>query len=383
MSSLITKFIVLIGLGIASLLPVVIVAYISRFDVGLASDASISFAYTGLVFTVLYFGQRAYLSLNAEDNFHSHLIFRLTNTAIASLLVFVISFFVDLPLFFVVFAISIKLSESLMDLRYGYAIKVSGVSVASKEYMVIGLLRLLLFGCMFAIFSVPSKDNYIYHSAAGILFFFLILFYCARLQDCTAKYNFSNYFKALGVYAPFAMSALSSGLVTAGPRIFLVGGSDVEIQAIALSLAPLLGLLFQTVWISNLSKLNDSAFRVKKVSIFTLEVAFLLVAIFIFSPVLRKVISVFYGGVEGKDLTHFVEILLASAVFFFVMALLNLLKLYRPGYEFVVHALGVVFYCIAYVLLKMSVPASLCATSIFMLSLLFVFSILRKRVSSI
>src|SRR5690606_20317245 len=119
-------------------------------------------------------------------------------------------------------------------------------------------------------------------------------FYCTYIQDRAVKYKykFSSYFKALGAYTPFAMSALSSGLVTAGPRIFLVGGNDVEIQAIALSLAPLLGLLFQTVWMSNISKLNDVTFRVKKVFIFVLEVALLLVAIFVFSPVLEKMVSV-------------------------------------------------------------------------------------------
>src|SRR5690606_8200695 len=115
MNSLLVRLAALLGLGVVSFLPVVIVAYVSRHNIKTASEISITFAYVGLVFTVFYFGQRAYLSFNANDDIYEHLIFRLINIFLASLLLVLIGSFVGLPGFIITLAISIKLSEALMD----------------------------------------------------------------------------------------------------------------------------------------------------------------------------------------------------------------------------------------------------------------------------
>lgn len=379
MNSLLVRLAAFLGLGVVSFLPVVIVAYVSRHNIKTASEISITFAYVGLVYTVFYFGQRAYLSFNANDDIYEHLIFRLINIFLASLLLVLIGSFVGLPGFIITLAISIKLSEALMDLRYGYITKIKDANRASREYCITGFFRACLFFSVFLLFPNPSIHNYYFYVFAGGGLFVALLVRYVVLKDLVMSmrsYSLENYFSSLRLNFVFALSAFSCGIVIAAPRLLLAGGAGVELQAVALSLAPLLGLMFQAIWISNINKVHAGG---KAILFFLAETLLLLSIIYFSSPLWGKGISIFYGDAIRGGLDLFVDVLLASAVFFSVISFLNVLKARLPMFEFFIHILGFVFYLILSGYMGKEVVFSLYATSGFMgLLLLLVFFVMRR-----
>lgn len=369
MNALFYKILYFLGLALVSFLPVFFVAYTANHSVAQASSISVAFAYAGLFFSIGYLGQRAYLSLHAsgKECFVEHAVFRVANVITVSALLVLTSFIVGLPLYIIVVAISIKLSEAILDLRAGYTTKIFGSKFAAKEVFYGASIRAAMFGALFFWAPVVDSVNFALYLIVGVGLFLIFVFFFVGMQPLKNKmesYTYSLYRAQFTLCLGFGLSVASSAVMTAAPRLFLVGGNESYVESIALSVAPVLGLVFQVIWLSNIGKL--ASMHAKNIFLFLAEVMFVLLLIFITQPLWNVVLVYVYGESVGASVDAFSYILLASSLFFSVMATLNILKIKNPLYEVFAHIAGLSCYMISFLFVSLPVGHSLILSSLVM-----------------
>lgn len=366
MNFILSKSIIFLGLSLISFVPVALVAYASNYDLSFASDISISFAYVGVCFSIGYLGQRSFLAINASPNegLSVHAIFRFLNLFGVILFLLFIALAVQLPLYILCVAVAIKLSEAVIDLNAGYKTKTIGVDASGKEFFLYAALRALFLCCLFFMVPVVTVENFIIHTFFSVLLF---LFIFTRLIPISffwrglRAYDFDVYKRQFKGLLGFGVASISCAILTSSPRLFLVGDSNVEVVAIALSAAPVCGLIFQTIWLSNIRRLSSR--RSSDYFVFFVEVLLVLLVVYFTAPLWMWSIPFIYGDAVGGGADVFLSVILSSVIFFGAMALVNLFKFEAPFLEFFVHCASFGVYAISYVYFECSVAEGLMLSS--------------------
>ena len=328
------------GQGLLAFLPALLVAFISHSDIKLSANFSLSFAVVGVFFSIFYMGQRAYIAVNGvkENSFINELAFRDVNLLIACVFTFIFSMYYDLPLWLVLCAISVKLSESPLELNNGIELKYKGSYQAAKNLFRASAVRAICIVIpLFVIDPLNSYSFQLYSLYYLVFALIVMLIFKSKVKDYnkSAYQSIFSYLANFSRLKVFAFSTIICSVLSALPRLLTSSSGDHSIILIALSLSPALAVVFQAIWLANIEKLNSKTFTF--LIVFYLEIFCVLLVVYFTSPFWSLLIPIIYGVSATVDIETFVKVILIMSLFFSAMTLMNCFKFYRPELEFIAY----------------------------------------------
>ena len=326
-----------LGQALLAFLPALIVALISHHNLAMSGKFSFSFAIIGVCFSIFYMGQRAYIGINGvvKSSLKNETRFRDLNVFFATLLSLIICMYLDIGFWLALCAISIKLSESPIELHNGVDMKYRGVKVASKNLFKFSFIRAVFIIFPLFFFSIYDPMSIEYLSIYFVGLSVIVWCYFWRRER---NYEFGNarikfgYFFNFNRLKIFAFSTIACSLLSALPRLSTsTEGIENHILLIALSISPAIAVVFQAVWLTNIGKLNKQSFS--SIALFYFEILIILVVLYFSSPIWSELIPIFYGVSVLSDINIFKETIIVMSVFFGAMTLMNCFKFYNPKLE--------------------------------------------------
>jgi hypothetical protein len=145
----------------------------------------------------------------------------------------------------------------------------------------------------------------------------------------------------------FALATLGVVIMTTSPRIvaaWLYDGDILGVVGVSLSITNFFGIAFFTTWVRYMPRFNGARSRRIVARNFVLEtIAISLIATFVSFLVLPSVTAWMFGIRDPDQLAISREVLVAGALFFGSMSLVNLYKATAtPWMEFVVYLVSIV-----------------------------------------
>ncbi len=368
------KFFNIIGQIALSFLPAVIVAYTTNTSLDLAGSLSQAFAITGLIFSTFYLGQRSYIAVNGtiSASLHDDMGFRDLNIIIATALVLALAYFIELPLWICVIAVSIKLSEYPIDLSNGYNVKNYGSAKASSRLAKASVIRAGLISLSFIFFSPLGESTYSIYSMYLLIVAVIVRLYYRSIEHKRAKIvSKTKYWIYVKQLKYFALATIACSMLSALPRLVVEPINNINnVVLIALSVTPVIAVIFQGIWLSNIEKLSTKL--INPALVFYLEVIAIIILVYFSSPLWKHLIPLIYG-IESNDLIQvFISTVCVMTLLFGGMTLSNLFKFYKPKFESISYVLASAVIMFCFNILNFGILESFFISGIFM----FLFSLI-------
>jgi hypothetical protein len=377
-----TKLNNFVGQSLLAFLPALLIAFVSHFSLSLSGKLSLSFALVGVVFSIAYMGQRAYVAINGvvANSFYNEYHFRNINIVLAFVITLVLSRYLMLPLWLSLCAIAIKLSESPIELNNGIELKYKGARRAAKNLCLASVVRALLVIAPFLVLMPMEESFFKYYSGYYFILGFVVWsFYKRKIMNFNENKNKVNIgflanFNRLKI---FAFATIACSLLSALPRLLISPNGEINnIVLIALSISPALAVIFQALWLANIEKLNTKSLT--NLLIFYVEVLAVVVLVILTSVIWEKLIPIFYGISTGVEIDVFKNIILVTSLFFSAMTLMNCFKFYLPKVETYAYVSSSIMMIITYYL-NMEILDSILFSSLTMFLFAFLLPIIHLK----
>jgi len=338
---MLTKLNNFFGQALLAFLPALLVAFISHFDISLSGHFSFSFALVGVCFSIFYMGQRAYIAINGvvDNSFHNELVFRDINMIFACVMTLILSLYLELPLWLSLCAMTIKLSESPIELHNGIELKYRGANKAAKNLCVASFIRALFIIAPFLIINPVEISSFKIYTLYYLLFGIIVWLLFKRKIKLLSLKGFQvklSYFANFNRLKVFAFATIACSILSALPRLLTSpAGVENSLILIALSISPAIAVVFQAIWLANIEKLNTK--KVGGLLLFYVEIFAVLFIVILTSPIWSMLIPIVYGISATDDIDIFKNIIIVMSLFFSAMTLMNCFKFYKPKLETVAY----------------------------------------------
>lgn len=364
-----------LGLALTSFLPVAIIQMVAVSDFDFAAELSRYFAIGTIVFSFLYMGQRQYINIHGPIvGSLVDLTFRLINMLIASWIVILVFYLMEIHLRFAFLIIGLKLSESIVDYMFGFLNYNYGFVRGSVKYFILTSLRLLVIILIFLIcaFTANWKLDDIVDYTIPLLLVFGVVSYAYHFCFSTqGNLKHLNYIFILKKLLPFSLSASLCAFLVLAPRWLVSPDSDGDGAnefLVAFSLVPLFGIALNTLFVSYISLAKDS---LKKAYVRLIIIIFLFSLLFISLMPFQIYLYGFLYGLDALGAGKFSEAILLGFVFYSAILFANFFKFYNPFFESLCYLLGIVILIFASTLqLNMSSAIILSSSAMMLFSLL-------------
>ena len=368
-----TKVTNFLSQGLLAFLPALMIAIIARTNMFIAAEMSFSFAIVGVFISIAYLGMRSYISINGHltGERGKDITFRIVNVLAATILVVVVAVLMGRDSWLIYFALLLKLSESFIDLKNGIDVHNYGVERASINLLTSSTIRaVILISCFLAVTKYGDGNHYALLLTASILafYFFGNLKGKHRVLILSFKEMKASY-KALTF---FSLATIICSMLSAMPRL-IVSAESVENQIvlIALSISPVLGVVFQSIWLSEIHRLKK--LDLHSFLIFTFELLLIVFFIYISDFLWRPIISIVYGIEDVLLLDVFSNVILAVSFFYAGMTLMNIYKYEHPWAEGLMYFLAITSFTIAFYVFDTSVAGCMLIGGVVMMLSFFVY----------
>jgi hypothetical protein len=366
--------------GLLSFLPALLVLLVSRSDSDRAAEFSVSLGVVGALFSIAYFGQRAYVAVRGFDTIacREAIGFRAMLTVIATLLAVLLTFGMSIPLSIALFAVGLKLSESIIDLWVGIRIRTSSDRQSSMLYLQVAALRavlitapILMFGADRLIASYWGVPYLLLLAGAG----YLMAHLDTRRLGIDGGYWVSPK-RAIRVgweMRSFVSATAVCALLSSMPRVILpyAESGTYSGPALALSVVPLFGLAFQALWLSRLKRMTAEG--AAQVRWFVLEVAVIAAACCMLSPLWEWGAKEVYHLEASAQREGFAQMVAAGVILTAAVSLSNLCKLTsRPRNESLSYAFGLTVVLVSVFALGMTTATAMLSAAALMALFLIV-----------
>jgi len=333
--------------GLLAFLPALMIAVLSREDLSIAAEMSFGFAVIGVTISMAYLGMRPYVSLNGflTNSKGGDIYFRFINIIFASCLVLLMMYYMERLTWVIYFALLLKFSEACIDLKNGFDFNEFGVEVASLALFKGSIIRALLLFSFFIFTASEIGERYPF-LMLGALFTLIVFF--LKLKGSTKvmymrKVEFIDAYKKV-VF--FSLATVICSILSVIPRFVLpVEIAENQVMLVALSISPLLGVLFQSVWLSSMHKLKKG--RVAYF-VFFIELILIVLLVWIFKPLWVKLIPVIYGINDKYLIDVFADIIISISIFFAGMTMMNIYKYYFAWFEAVMYFVSIMVFLILF-----------------------------------
>ncbi len=381
------KFYFFLGQGfLASIAPVAVMIQ-SRFDHHTAATLSIALSIVSVIFSISYFGQRAYIVVkgNSEVSYEVAGAFRVWSIIAAVIASLLFCYVTKLALIIPMMVILLKLSEAAIDFWNGVMIYEQGTTVASKKFFYLTSLRALLLIAalifLHGLIDKPLQISVLLIAVVVVTYAYCIynVYHISRIQKL-AMLDIGKLINASQKMFPFVLATSVCAVLSASPRwtiALLPHGQFFTVDAISLSAIPILVLLYQALWISSLRNLTTNFIPAFKKLVF--QVLLVSTLMMLTYPVWPYIIRFVYKITPPVEVQHFSYVVAAGIVFFAAMSLQNVFKAIRPLYESLGYVLGVSGIIFAVVVLRLPIQNGLLLGALAMLlNLLFLIKLCKN-----
>lgn len=344
-----------VGQGFLVFLPALLVLLLAPGAPKEAADLSIAMGLVGALFSISYFGQRAYVAIRGFDVIpcRQALSFRAFLSMAAASIAIAAAGGMNIAFGIVVFAAALKLSEGVIDIWVGVRLRLSSSDEVSRKFAAISVIRAVLVTLpimvMGAYGALQSPLVVLYYLGLVALFY-VIAHIDTRRLGVQGSYALSprTMWKHGWEMRAFVSATATCALLSSLPRIILpyAAAKDYAAEAMALSIVPLCGLTFQAAWLNGMKRMADAPR--KHARTFVLEVAAIVALTALLYPMWKWIAASFYGLAEVAAQARFAAMIFCGVLITGAISLSNLFKLTpRPRNESCNYLLGIVAIVIA------------------------------------
>ena len=370
-----TKVLNFAGQGLLAFSPAVIVAYLSHHSATVSASLSVAFAAAGVCFSIMYMGQRAYVSILGTSDSGKEFCFRFFNSLIAAAGAMAMSFLYGASPWLFFLAIAIKLSEAFIDLRNGVDIFTLGVGKASKKLFLSSLIRAIFVLIPFFVVDWASLNSYFLFVSYYLCLSLVVLVVVSKVPnsgfgvDSIRKYTLNDYIQNVSKLKKFSVATICCAILSSAPRLLL----DVQVREevsflIAFSAAPAIAVLYQAIWLSVIDKVKKQP--VKGFLVFLSEVVVVYISLILTKGMWSKLVPIFYGVTGTGFMDDFIEAVIAMSGFFGVMTTMNIFKFKVPWLESLSYTASLLVLVVCSSILGLHIIDAIYASSITMLIVL-------------
>lgn len=361
--------------GFLALLPALLVMLIAREAPDAAADFAIVLGVVGAVFSISYFGQRAYISIRGVTAIpgRAAITFRLALSLLAAGATLGIVQAMQLGLPLALFAVALKLSEGAVDVWVGLRIHTSSEAQSSKLFAAVAVVRALLVVIPVVVIgasaSVENAGLLVYLAVLAAISY-LLVHHDTRRMGIGGSYRVrpANLAAHGWEMRSFVAATAVCALLSTTPRLVLPYSDPGAYRSAALSLSivPVYGLACQAIWLSNVKGMAAEFGRHARR--FLLEMSLVTALVALCWPAWRFLAAHAYGLESPIDQRGFCTTLLIGVVFSGTIGLSNLFKLTRcPRNESFNYALGIGSIAFCVFVLGASVNQALFVASVAMM----------------
>jgi len=334
--------------GLLAFLPALVVMLVARHAPDDAADLSIAMGAVGAIFSIAYFGQRAYVAIRGFDVIacRQALSFPAVLSVVAGLCALAVALGLNIALGIVLFAVALKLSEGVIDLWVGVRLRLSTTEQVARAFVGVSLARALLvvlpvlvLGAYGALQS-PLVAAYLAGLAVGL---YALAHRDTRRLGVGGSYALSS--RALWSYGwemrAFVSATATCAVLSSLPRVILpyAAAGRYAPEAMALSIVPLCGLACQAAWLSGVKRMTEAPR--KHAWTFVLEIAAIAVLVALLSPLWRWGAGAIYHLDSAGEQERFAAMMVSGVLVTGAISLSNLFKLtQRPRHESWNYVLG-------------------------------------------
>ncbi len=325
--------------GLLAMLSPLIVMIESRQDHTSAAILSVGLSVVGAFYSLLYFGQSPYLSIRGFQaiSIEHSVVFRVLNSFIAALFSVAVCFMLNVSLSVTLIVILIKMSEAIIDLWVGLSIFIYGSRATSKTYIKISALRtffILLF--IYAAGGVAGSSInqivlFLIVTIVSCFIFVLYNFHGKYHLNAFTFFSIKRYFKYCHLMSQFFLATAACAMISTFPRWLITYVDNHEnyiIDAIALSIIPVVGLVFQSVWFSTINKITINF--AKSAKRFILQISMMALLIICTFPAWHFLIKMLYHIEISSEVIRFEKMVFVGILYFAAMSIQNIFKALWP-----------------------------------------------------
>ena len=334
--------------GLLAFLPALLVLLIARADPEHAAQFSVTMGVVGAIFSIAYFGQRAYVAVRGFDAIacREALGFRLLLSLVAACLTLIATRGMNIGSSVALFAVGLKLSESVVDLWVGIRIRTSSDRQTSWAYLLLAATRALLIMLPLLWFgAVPLTQASwapLYLIALAAMAYLFAHLDTRRLGVRGSYWVSPRRALRLGwEMRSFVSATAVCALLSSMPRVILPYSEAGAYSgaALALSIVPLFGLALQALWLSRLKRMTEEG--PAQMRHFVVEVGAVVLVGVCAWPVWEWVARRLYSLDSTSQQESFAGMVAAGVILSAAVSLSNLFKLTtRPRNESFSYALG-------------------------------------------